>query len=94
MQELASDDWRRGKGLRIKPEPKSKSGYRTLELPRWAIRMLQRRGADIQDAAVFSAPLGGLRDPNNTSHQLRQAFDAAGDRPGRPPTRSGTRGCR
>jgi integrase len=69
----------KGEGLRIKPEPKSESGWRTLLLPSWAVEMLRRRMAGLDgDAAVFAAPAGGLRDPSNTSADLREAFDAAG----------------
>jgi integrase len=32
-----------GEGLMIKPRPKSKRGFRKLELPTWAVRMLLRR---------------------------------------------------
>lgn len=70
----------RGHGLVIKPKPKSRSGFRTLKLPSWAVEMLRaRRGADTQPSApVFHAPMGGLRDPSNSNADLREAFDAAG----------------
>jgi len=69
----------KGKGLYIQPEPKTEAGYRTLVLPSWAVTMLRRRMAGLApDAPVFKAPKGGLRDPSNTSADLRQAFDAAG----------------
>jgi integrase-like protein len=69
-----------GKGLRIKPKPKRKSGYRTLELPTWEVESLRRRKpADARpDDPVFTAPMGGLRDPSNTNADLRGAFDKAG----------------
>lgn len=35
----------KGVGLSIKWRPKSKSGYRTLELPGWSVEMLRRRRA-------------------------------------------------
>ncbi|WP_344024845.1 site-specific integrase [Pseudonocardia kongjuensis] len=71
----------KGEGLQIKPRPKSKSGYRTLELPAWAIAMLRRRRAESVPNdwdVVFTAPLGGLRDPSNTQSDLRKIFDRAG----------------
>ncbi len=70
----------KGVGLYIKPKPKSVSGYRTLELPSWAVSMLRaRKPADMKPVdPVFTAPLGGLRDPSNTNADLRDAFDAAG----------------
>ncbi|WP_246018765.1 site-specific integrase [Saccharothrix australiensis] len=70
----------RGVGLIIKPAPKSKSGYRTIELPSWAVAMLRaRRPADAQPGdPVFTAPRGGLRDPSNTNADLKEVFEAAG----------------
>jgi len=71
----------KGVGLSIKWKPKSKSGYRTLELPRWAVEMLRgrRRAAPANEwNVVFTAPLGGLRDPSNTQADLRAVFEAAG----------------
>ncbi|MFE7200704.1 tyrosine recombinase XerC [Pseudonocardia alni] len=71
----------KGQGLTIKPRPKSKSGFRTLELPGWAVAMLRRRrAASVPNewAVVFTAPHGGLRDPSNTQSDLRKIFDAAG----------------
>jgi hypothetical protein len=57
----------------IKPKPKSKSGFRTLELPGWAVAMLRRRQATSppnQWGVVFTAPAGGLRDPSNTPKRI------------------------
>ncbi|MEU4375174.1 site-specific integrase [Pseudonocardia alni] len=71
----------KGEGLRIKARPKSKSGYRTLELPGWAVQMLRRRQVEASPNewdVVFTAPLGGLRDPSNTQSDLRKVFDRAG----------------
>lgn len=71
----------KGQGLTIKPRPKSKSGFRTLELPGWAVAMLRRRrAASVPNEweVVFTAPNGGLRDPSNTQSDLRKIFDAAG----------------
>jgi integrase len=71
----------KGVGLSIKWRPKSKSGYRTLELPDWAVEMLRRRRASAQAnewGVVFTAPLGGLRDPSNTQADLRVVFADAG----------------
>jgi integrase len=71
----------KGAGLVIKWRPKSKSGYRTLELPGWAVEMLRRRRENAEENAqdvVFTAPLGGLRDPSNTQADLRAVFTDAG----------------
>jgi integrase len=71
----------KGKGLVIKPAPKSEAGYRTLVLPSWCVAMLTRRrdarGGN-RDDPVFPAVMGGLRDPSNTQADLREAFDLAG----------------
>src|SRR5215218_1412722 len=63
----------RAGGLIIKSSPKSAAGRRILELPSWAVTMLQRRQPKDVDSdelvtrKVFPAPIaGGLRDPNNT----------------------------
>lgn len=70
-----------GVGLIIKPKPKSRKGWRAVELPSWAVTMLHRRRAESSDnewSAVFTSPSGHLRDPSNTAADLREAFDAAG----------------
>jgi integrase len=67
-----------GKGLIIKPKPKSKAGWRIIELPSWAVAMLKRRQAEQQPnewGAVFTSPLRHLRDPSNTQADLRDVFD-------------------
>lgn len=62
----------------IKLKPKSKAGWRVIELPSWAVTMLKRRRQQEQEAnewgAVFTSPLGHLRDPNNTQADLRVVF--------------------
>jgi integrase len=72
-------------GLMIKPSPKSAAGQRILELPSWAVDMLERRQSVSreteapQPSQLFAAPVaGGLRDPSNTLKMMRQAFKAAG----------------
>lgn len=71
----------KGKGLVLKLKPKTKAGYRTLRLPSWAVAMLRRRQVEAVTnpwGAVFTAPLGGLRDPSNTQADLRSVLDTAG----------------
>lgn len=67
----------KGKGLRVKEKPKTVSGFRTLELPSWAVRLLSMR-KEIQDEnahnAVFIALRGGLRDPVKVNTQIRDAL--------------------
>jgi integrase len=69
----------------IKPSPKSAAGQRILELPSWAVDMLERRQSvsrgtgPPQPSQLFAAPVaGGLRDRSNTPKMMRQAFKAAG----------------
>jgi integrase len=71
----------KGQGLVIKWQPKSKSGFRSLELSTWAVAMLRDRQASAvpnEWGVVFTAPMGGLRDPSNTQADLRTIFAAAG----------------
>jgi len=70
----------RGAGLQIRRGDSSKLTVRTLTLPNWAVQMLrkrQRQGPATEEL-VFPAPKGGLRDPSNTSADLKDAFAAAG----------------
>jgi integrase len=72
----------KGEGLTIKPAPKSKAGFRVLQLPQWQVRALaaRRSGGRIASGphdVVFPAQLGGLRDPSNTNADLRAALDLA-----------------
>ncbi|MGW0518229.1 site-specific integrase [Crossiella sp. NPDC003009] len=71
----------RGVGLVIQPKTKTKAGFRKLELPGWMVATLKRRkrvAEPNQWGVVFTAPLGGLRDPSNTQADLRVIFKAAG----------------
>ena len=67
-----------GKGLSIRTSDSSKLTARTLALPTWATRMLTRRQADATNDLVFPSPKGNLRDPSNTSADLKEAFTTAG----------------
>jgi integrase len=71
----------RGQGLRVKPAPKTRAGVRTVLLPRWCLAMLNERAAirfGRPDDQIFPAPMGGLRDPSNTSADIKDAFTNAG----------------
>lgn len=66
-----------GKGLFIKPKPKTASGYRTLELPTWAVKMLESRKIvrdENQLGTVFAASRGGLVDPGHVNRSIREAL--------------------
>jgi integrase len=69
----------KGRGL-IRKSTKTEAGERTLALPSWAVAMLRERQPDSgePDGPIFPDSLGGLRDPSNTSRDLREARDAAG----------------
>ena len=70
-----------GKGLMIKAKPKSKEGWRTIELPGWMVTKLRKRLAEYVPNTwdvVFTSPTGRLRDPSNTQGDLRAVFDQAG----------------
>ena len=70
-----------GKGLIIRWKPKSRGSWRVIELPDWAVTMLRKRrvdGVDNEWQAVFTSPMGMLRDPSNTQADLRKVLDRAG----------------
>jgi integrase len=70
----------RGEGLIIRRADNSKIKTRTLVLPGWGAEMLRRRFKEAPDpqGPVFCAVKGGLRDPSNTEHHLKDAFETAG----------------
>ena len=72
----------RGRGLVIQDVPKTTAGRRTITLPPRTVQLLQRRITvltTVGDAPVlFPSPHGRLRDPSNTSGDLRKALDRAG----------------
>jgi len=64
----------RGVGLQRIRRTKSDAGHRTLPLPVFAMRMLERRRAATGSAGpLFPDSRGGWRDPSNLSRELRQA---------------------
>ena len=70
-----------GQGLIIKLKPKSKAGWRIIELPSWTVALLKRRQREQEPnewQAVFTSPLGHLRDPGNTQADLRDVFGRIG----------------
>jgi integrase len=68
----------KGRGLMIKPGPKTTAGFRTLVLPSWAVEMLKLRPQGNPDQTVFCSVLGGPRDRDNVIGDLRNALNAAG----------------
>lgn len=72
----------RGRGLVIQDVPKTTAGQRTIALPPRAVELLRRRltasATAEDDPVVFPSPQRRLRDPSNTSGDLRKALDRAG----------------
>ena len=72
----------RSRGLSIQSFPKTEAGRRIIALPPQTVALLTRRCATVPDDAdppvLFPSPQGRLRDPNNTSGDLRAALDRAG----------------
>jgi integrase len=70
-----------GEGNLLKEKPKSKAGWRVVELPAWTVSVLHARSGTVPDnpwGVVFPSVTGRLRDPSNTQDDLREAFDRAG----------------
>jgi integrase len=68
-----------GRGLIVQQWPKSDAGWRRLALPPDVVKMIERRQGEERltapDGIVFGSPGGHLRDPNNTSGDLREILD-------------------
>ena len=63
-----------GRGLLRVRRTKSDAGHRTLPLPLFAVRMLERRHSDSGGIGpLFPDARGGWRDPSNLSRELREA---------------------
>jgi len=71
-----------GRGLVIQEFPKSVAGRRAIGLPAYVVDLLRRRESEeripANPAVFFPSPSGRLRDPNNTSGDLRRVLDRAG----------------
>lgn len=73
----------KGAGLHIQEWTKTDAGWRVLALPSYLILMLERRRSELRlsgpDGVVFASPRArALRDPSNTSGDLREVFDRVG----------------
>ncbi len=71
----------KGQGVRIQDRPKTQAGWRLIAVPTYIDDLVRRREAlpAVRAAGViFPSPLGHVRDPSNTSADLRRAFDRAG----------------
>ena len=64
----------KGQGLQRVRRTKSDAGHRTLPLPVFAVRMLERRrAAGGGTGPLFPDSRGGWRDPSNLSREPREA---------------------
>ncbi len=71
----------KGQGLAIQEDGKTKAATRTVHLPRDLVgRLLARQvhAPATEHGAVFVAPRGGLRDPSNTAHDVRDLLTDVG----------------
>ncbi len=71
----------KGEGLVIQEDGKTKAATRTVHLSRSLVaRLLARQVESLatEHGAVFVAPRGGLRDPSNTSHDVRDLLTDVG----------------
>jgi integrase len=68
----------KGIGVYIREEESNKLTPRHLELPSWAVVMLKARKAVTVGDLVFPSAKGMLRDPSNTSADIKEAFTNAG----------------
>jgi integrase len=70
-----------GQGLVVQAHGKSDAATRTVRLPAWLVARLMARQVAAEGNAwdvVFPSPSGRLRDPSNTSHDVRDLLTAAG----------------
>lgn len=72
----------KGEGLVIQERPKTAAGHRVLALAPYIVELLDRRRTELRlrgpGGVVFASPRGRLRDPNNTSGDVREVLDALG----------------
>jgi len=72
----------KGRSLVLQEHPKTAAGWRVLALPPNLEDMLKRRQNELRlrgpQGVVFGSPTGKLRDPNNTSGDLRECLDRIG----------------
>ena len=67
-----------GQGLIRKSKRKGNKGGLLLGVPGWSIPMWRRRKLASGGSPLFATADGGLLDPSNVGHRLREAFDACG----------------
>lgn len=68
----------KGVGLYIRFEDSNKLKERVLELPGWTVEVLRDRKTRANSNLVFPSPKGQLRDPSNTSADIKDCFTKAG----------------
>jgi integrase len=75
----------KGESVQLMPT-KTDAAMRTLALPVWCVRILERRSLDVStpEDGESSPPVfpsirsGGIRDPRNTARDIRRTLNAAG----------------
>lgn len=67
-----------GQGLVRKAKRKGSKGGLLLRVPQWSVAMWRRRKLASGGGTLFATAAGGLLDPSNVGHRLREAFDACG----------------
>ena len=72
----------RGHGLVLQHWPKTAAGRRRLALPSFVVDMIERRDSEARfpppHGVIFASPMGHLRDPSNTTGNLREVLDGIG----------------
>ena len=70
----------KGRGVNVQEHPKTAAGWRVLAVPEFVAEIVRRRANKdtVRSAGtVFASPLGHVRDPSNTTADLRRALDRA-----------------
>jgi integrase len=72
----------KGQGLIIQEWPKTAAGWRRLALPPYVAAMIERRRKELRrippQGVIFGTVMGNLRDPSNTTGDLRHVLDGIG----------------
>jgi integrase len=71
----------KGQGVTIKEVGKTKHSTRTVRLPAWLVARLLKRQVEAPANpwdVVFTSAHGQLRDPSNTTHDVRELMDESG----------------
>ena len=71
-----------GKGVSLQPRTKTAAGWRRIAVPTELVALIERRQLTEwihnPHRVIFTSPLGYLRDPSNTTGDLREALNRIG----------------